>query len=132
MSNKIDDERPNAEFGKALTSAAIGLALSCLVAGCETTQTERLPARTMTADEQLAVVSRVVDCEWKAVGRYDDGNYTVSQLAQRVMGVCAVERLKARQAFGLSSNDPKVELDEYKQAIENVEAARKANARIRT
>jgi hypothetical protein len=112
------NSKPTATL-KVLTLAAFGLALSCLVSGCATTQRER----------PLAIASRVVDCEWKAVSRYDDGNSTVSQLAQRVMGICAVERMKARKAFGLPSNE--VELGEYREAVENVEAARKANARIR-
>jgi len=54
----------------------------------------------MTSDEALAVSSRVVDCEWKAANRYDDGSHTVSELAQRIMSICSPERLKARMAFG--------------------------------
>jgi len=76
--------------------------------------------------EALAVQSRVVDCEWKAVNRYDDGSYTVSQLAQRIMGVCAVQLTKARLAFHLSPNDPEIEMDELKLAIGVVESARKS------
>jgi hypothetical protein len=36
----------------------------------------------MTAEEALAVSSRVTDCEWKAVGLYDDGHRTVAELAR--------------------------------------------------
>jgi hypothetical protein len=72
----------------------------------------------------LALQSVVTDCEWKAADRYDDGRYTVSELAQR--GVCAVELTKAALAFGFSPNDPQVEADQFKQAVENVESARKA------
>jgi hypothetical protein len=85
----------------------------------------------LTADEALAVQSRVTDCEWKAADQYDDGRYTVSELAQRVMGVCAVELTKAALAFGLSPNDPQIESDQFKQAVENVESARKARTKRR-
>ena len=88
------------------------------------------PARdTMTADELLAVSSRVVDCEGKAATQYDNGSYTISQLARRIMGVCAVELTKARLAFGLSLNDPQIESDEFKRAVEAVENARKSRAK---
>jgi hypothetical protein len=83
----------------------------------------------ITADEALAVSSRVTDCEWKAADQYDDGRYKISELAQRVMGVCAVELTKARLAFGLSPNDPQIESDEFKQAVEAVEGARKSRAK---
>jgi len=88
--------------------------------------TQKRPAPgIITADEALAVSSRVVDCEWKAADRYDDGRSTVSELAQRVMGICAVELTKARLAFGLSLNDPQIESDEFKQAVEIVEKRKK-------
>jgi hypothetical protein len=73
----------------------------------------------------------VTDCEWKAADRYDDGRHTVSELTQQVVGVCAVELTKAALAFGLSPNDPQIELDQFKQAVENVESARKARAKRR-
>jgi hypothetical protein len=80
----------------------------------------------MTADEAFAVFSRVVDCEWKAANQYDDGRYTISELAQRVIAVCVVEFTKARLAFRFSPNDPQIDSDEFKQAVENVENARKS------
>jgi hypothetical protein len=83
----------------------------------------------MTTDEMLAVQSRVTDCEWRAANQYDDGRYTIPQLAQRVMGLCAVELTKAALAFGLSPNDPQIQLDQFRQAVENVEAARKARTK---
>jgi hypothetical protein len=43
-----------------------------------------------------------------------------------VMNVCAVELTKARLAFRLSLNDPQIESDEFKQAVEAVEKARKS------
>ncbi len=82
--------------------------------------------RVQTAEEALAVQSKVTDCEWNAADRYDDGRYTISDLAQRVTGVCAVELTKAALAFGLSPNDPQIQADQFKQAVENVESARKA------
>jgi hypothetical protein len=45
------------------------------------------------------------------------------------MGVCAVELNRAALAFGLSPNDPAMEADQYRQAIENVESARKMRKR---
>lgn len=85
----------------------------------------------LTADEALAIQSRVTDCEWKATDQYDDGRYTVSELAQRVMGVCAVELTKAALAFGFSPNDPQIASDQFKQAVENVESSRKARTKRR-
>jgi hypothetical protein len=67
-----------------------------------------------------------VDCPWKAAYRYDDVHYTVSALARRIMGICAVELIEARRAFGLSLHDPEIELDEFTRAIEIVEAVRKS------
>jgi hypothetical protein len=125
-------ESPNGEnypadiVGLALTAFTLGL--TCLVSACGAAQQRSAPA-TMTAADELAVASRAVDCEWKAANRYDDGSYTISELARRVMGVCAVERAKARSAFHLPSNDPQIELDEFKQAVETVENARKARIR---
>src|SRR6266566_5008817 len=103
------------------------LSLGFLVSACST---ERMPSvrtvpHVLTADEALAVQSRVTNCEWKAADQYDDGRYTVSELAQRVMGVCAVELTKAALAFGLSPNDPQIESDEFKQAVEIVEKRKK-------
>ena len=113
-------------------SAIFSLILVCLTSGCSAVPTSvtsdppKADARTITANEALAVQSRVVDCEWKAVNRYDDGTYTVSQLAQRIMGLCAVELTRARLTFHLSPNDPDVELDEFKHPVEVVEGARKS------
>jgi len=83
----------------------------------------------ITAQEALAVQSRVVDCEWSAADRFDDGRYTVSDLAQRVLGICAVDLIEARRAFHLSLHDPEIDLDEFKQAVQSVENARKARVR---
>lgn len=87
----------------------------------------RAPApHVLTADEALSVQSRVTDCEWKAANQYDDGSRTISELARQIMGICAVELLKARQAFGFSPNDPSIDSDEFEQAVNAIEGARKA------
>jgi hypothetical protein len=38
--------------------------------------------------------------------------------------VCTVERIKVKQAVGLSPHDPQLEADDFKQAVEIVESAR--------
>ena len=43
------------------------------LSGCGTVQ-ERPTPKIITAEEALAVASRVVDCEWKAANQYDDGS----------------------------------------------------------
>src|SRR5438045_2872424 len=92
------------------TSSA--LAFKCfmlvLLSGCAASSPST--PTTITAEEAFAVQSRVVDCEWRAVNRFDDGSYTVSQLAQRVLGICAVELIQARRAFHLSLHDPEIDL----------------------
>src|SRR5258707_4044036 len=99
----------------------LAFCLACLVAGCSITQ--QAPANSshsISADEALALQSRVTDCEWKAADQYDDGRRTISELARQVMGVCSVERTKAEIAFGLL-NDPQVDSMEFEQAVNSVE-----------
>lgn len=86
---------------------------------------------TCNAQDGLAVQSRVTDCEWNAANQYDDGHYSVADLAKRVMGICAVELTKAALAFGFSPNDPGIQADQFAQAVENVEAARKTRPKKR-
>ncbi len=102
----------------------VTLSLGLLVSGCSKQQPPS--AHVLTADEALAAQSRVTDCEWKAADQYDDGRYTISELARRITGVCAAELTKVALAFGLSPNDPQVQADQFQQAVENVESARKA------
>jgi hypothetical protein len=113
-----------------LRTIALGVALGVLLGACAVNQ-RAAPSRieTITADEAIAITSKVVDCEWQAVGRFDDGRTPIAQLAERIMGVCTVERIKAKRAFGLSPNDPDLESDDFKQAVEIVESARKQNAK---
>ena len=80
----------------------------------------------MRAEELLAIVNPEIDCEWKAAYRYDDGSRTVEQLAEQILGVRTVERLKVRRALCLSLNDPQEDLVEFKQAVETVENVRKS------
>jgi hypothetical protein len=54
-------------------TCTFSLMLSCLMSGCGTAQ-ERPTPKMITAEEALAVASRVVDCEWKAANQYDDGS----------------------------------------------------------
>jgi hypothetical protein len=100
------------------------LALSSLVAGCCAGQEKP------TVEEASGISSRVVDCEQKAADRYDDGRSTISELAQRIISICAVELTKARLALNLSLHDPQIQLDELKHTAEIVGEARKSRARI--
>jgi hypothetical protein len=104
---------------------AFGIALSCLVSGCGTAQQVPAP-KLMTTEEELAIASRVTDCEWKAVGRYDDGHNTVAGLAQQIIGVCTSERIRMRIAFKIPLNDPQYDLEDFKQAVGIVEYLRKS------
>jgi hypothetical protein len=106
---------------------AFCLALTSIVSGCSTAQVRPTP-RIITAEEARAITLRVVDCEWKAADRYDDGRSTVTVIAQRIIGICAVELTRARVALSLSPNDPEIELDEFKRATDIVEKARKSRA----
>ena len=106
---------------------ALNLALSCLLLGCSTSpQKIKRCAEDMRAEELLAIISPETDCEWKAAYRYDDGSRTIEQLAEQILGVCGVERLKVRQALCLPLNDPREDLVEFKQAVETVENVRKS------
>jgi hypothetical protein len=82
-----------------------------------------------SVDEIMVLANRVVDCEWRAVAQYDDGKRTVSELAQQVMGVCSVDRLKFNRAFGLRLHDPEAELEDFKQAVKIIEQSRELQAR---
>jgi len=103
------------------------LGLGCLASACSVAQRPVAPSPyNISADEALAVQSKVTDCEWTAANRYDDGHRAISDLARQVMGVCAVELLKARQAFGFSPNDSSIDSIEFEQAVNSVENARAA------
>jgi hypothetical protein len=111
------------------TNPMVSLALSCMLGGCAAQYSPPPPPKLPSAEEALAVQSRVVDCEWKAANRYDDSRYSVADLARRIIGLCAVELTQARLAFrgyGLSPNDPQFDLDEFKQAVDIVEKVRKS------
>jgi hypothetical protein len=109
---------------------AFCLTLAAILAACAFNERSAAPGatrvETITADEALAISSRVVDCEWKAAYRFDDGRTPITELAERTMGVCIVERTKAKLAFGLSPNDPDLEADDFKQAVGIIESVRKA------
>jgi hypothetical protein len=70
--------------------------------------------------------ARVIDCEWKAADQYDDNRYkTFSELAQRIIDACAVELRDAKSASGRSPSDTRIDKDEFSQAVEIIENARK-------
>jgi hypothetical protein len=99
------------------------LSLSCLISACGATTK-------ITADEALAGKNRVIHCEWKAADQYDDNRYkTMSELAHQVMDTCAVELRDARIAFGLSLNDSRIDTDELRDAMENIEHTRERRLR---
>ena len=77
------------------------------------------------SDEAVAAEARVITCEWKAADQYDDNRYkTFSEIAQRVLDACAVERRDARSASGSSPDDTRTDKDEFNEAIKNIENAR--------
>ncbi len=78
-----------------------------------------------SADDLLSAATKVADCEWAAADKFDDGHSSLSALAQRVIGICTRERFVMRRSAGFSPMDPSLDADELRQAIENVEAARK-------
>jgi hypothetical protein len=68
-------------------SLTFKLVLICFVSGCATNMAQQEPKpKVMTAQEILAIAMPVVDYEWKAVGQYDYGHATASELAQHIMG----------------------------------------------
>lgn len=99
------------------------LALALPVAACGQAPRVQTPPQ-ISADDALAAASLVVDCEWAAADKFDNGVTPISILAQRVMGVCTPQRLQARKAAGISPIDTSLEAEELNQAIRNVEAAR--------
>ncbi len=101
--------------------------LALLLSDCSAPQQRPAPTA-VTTEEALALTSPMIDCERKAAFRYDDGRSAISDLAQQIMGVCAVEILNAERAFHLSPNDPDVKGDEFKQAVDIVEEERKGRS----
>jgi hypothetical protein len=70
-----------------ITCGALALALS--LGACAAAE-ERKPPPLPSAADALAAVQPIIDCEWKAVHRLDNGSYTVSELANRIMGSAAL------------------------------------------
>lgn len=119
---------PRGPRGEKRPADILALGLSCLASACSVAN-RAPPPHAITADEALAVQSRVIDCEWKAANQYDDGKRTMSELARQVMGVCTVELTKARLAFGFSPSDPSLDAEELQGAITAIEDARKARSK---
>lgn len=127
------DSINNLQCSRRHRSRLMVLVLGCLLSACSAAQQPPAIAtapHVPTADEALAVQSRVTDCEWKAADQYDDGRRTISELARQVMGVCSVERTNAELAFGLL-NDPQIVSTEFEQAVDAVENARASRNRSR-
>jgi hypothetical protein len=89
---------------------AIVVALS-LVA-CATAEAQNPPLGLPTAKEALAIMQPSIDCQWKAVFRYDNGSLSLSTLADQILAVCFTERMKARRAFHLPIVDPSLDADD--------------------
>ena len=83
------------------------------------------------ADDLLSAAAKVADCEWAAADKFDDGRSSLSALAQRAIAICTRERFAMRRAAGFSPMDPSLDADELRQAIDNVESARKARVKKR-
>jgi hypothetical protein len=85
------------------------VSLCCLVsATCSSDLLKKPPS-----DAAVAAEARVITCEWKAADQYDDDRYkTFSEIAQRIMDVCAVELRDARLASGRSPNDTRIDKDQ--------------------
>ena len=107
-----------------LRKIAFSMLVSAVVSAC----VHERPAPSMTAAEALAATSPLIDCEWNAARRFDDSRTPIAQLAERIMDVCTDERIKAKRAFGLSPNDPVLEADDFRDAVEIVEEARKTRS----
>jgi hypothetical protein len=103
------------------------LMVCLLVVGCAAPEPPPPPRKTVEGLRNLA--DQVVDCELKAANKYDDGKYTVTQLAQRIVGICVVELLAMRHYAGIPLRDAGQDLQEFKQAAEIVETMRKSNQR---
>jgi hypothetical protein len=104
------------------------LLLSSTVSACGVgPQEQPVPDIHPNAEEALGAVRPVIDCEWKAANRYDDGQSSVSQVADQILGVCIVERMKARRIFHLPVNDAELDLEDFTTALKTVEDVRKSN-----
>lgn len=110
----------------AWRSAQLG---GLFLSGCLSTEQQSEPSVATTAAQAFANASRIVDCEHHAANQFDDGRSAISVVAQQVMDVCTVERLKARMAFHFSPTDPDLDADDFKQALEIVEDDRKSRPR---
>ena len=82
----------------------------------------------MTAEDALTAVNPLIDCEWKAAARYDDGKQSVAALAERITGICCPEIIRAGWLSICRFDDPGLDLDEFKRVVKIVEDARKKKA----
>jgi hypothetical protein len=79
----------------------------------------------MTADESVSVAWVVLQCETRAEARYDDGLSGVGAIAHRLTAICGPELMRSRRAFHLPLINAELDEDEFENAIQVVEEARK-------
>jgi hypothetical protein len=101
-----------------------GATVIALVAGRVTPATPPLP-ELPSANEAIAIQTRVLDCELKAANRHDDGSSSISDVAESVMAACHREIVRACTAFNLSPSDPNFDSDNLKFAVDHIEMTRR-------
>jgi hypothetical protein len=116
---------PTMTFRESGLSVLVG----SFLCGCGTSPERPATSAQLTADEMIAVQTRVLDCEMQAANRYDDGKSPIAAVAERIQGICGPEILKARLAFHVRINDPDLDSDEFKRIIGVVERERKGKGR---
>jgi hypothetical protein len=120
-----------AKWGAAVAFRESGLSLlvGSFLCGCGTSPERPATSAQLTADEMIAIQTRVLDCEMQAANRYDDGKSPIASVAERIQGICGPEIIKARLAFHVRITDPDLDSDEFKRIIGVVERERKDKGR---
>ena len=105
-----------------------GWPLSLLLLGlgaCVETDSKPQTVAFPSAEQMIATMQHVADCESRAANQVDIGRVPISAVAEQIMGMCLPERISARRAFHLRSDDPDLERDDLKRAVDVVEAERR-------
>jgi hypothetical protein len=105
-------------YGHNLTPIALSSGLGWLVSACAA------PQNTTTLDENAAV-SSAAECVVNAAYRVDDGQTSISQLAEKILIICGGELRRARSASQLPTTDPQTDLFLFQQTVEVIEKERK-------
>jgi hypothetical protein len=105
-------------YGHNLAPIALSSGLGWLVSGCAA------PQNTTTLDKNAAV-SSAAECLVNAAYRFDDGQTSISQLAEKILIICGGELRRARSASQLPTTDPQMDLFLFQQAVEIIENERK-------